>query len=325
MSSFSFATVIIAIVVGVYGNDCKEYNLTPSDQSLIDMMKHYLHTSRKADIPVQHSKQDIGVTYVRWGKKICPENADIVYTGQAGGNHYKYRGGGSNFLCLPNDPENGKAYSYPNDILHGAEYEIHSNTKPSGLPASLVNKEVPCTVCRRKGKVSVLMIPGRKSCYKGWQSEYSGILTSEEKDHYRADYICLDGEAEPLDNRSSNEEGKKNSLLLFESIRQGNYKYRIVFRKTPNDYEQRQYLDTIVHDQHHVLSLKLILNIRQHGLVRINTEVLSTVLLILAANKCVRQTRVLSTKDSQVTQKNYKLNRLNQITKEKGIGDPTVR
>ncbi|CAC5401651.1 unnamed protein product [Mytilus coruscus] len=131
----------------------------------------------------------------------------LTVEGQAGGNHYKYRGGGSNFLCLPNDPENGKAYSYPNDILHGAEYEIHSNTKPSGLPASLVNKEVPCAVCRRKGKVSVLMIPGRKSCYKGWQSEYNGFLTSEEKDHYRADYICLDGEAEPLDNRSSNEEG----------------------------------------------------------------------------------------------------------------------
>ncbi|VDI48021.1 Hypothetical predicted protein, partial [Mytilus galloprovincialis] len=60
-----------------YGHDCTKYSLTPSDQSLIDMMKHYLHTSRKADCPVTPSQQDIGVTYVRWGKKSCPEKSDI--------------------------------------------------------------------------------------------------------------------------------------------------------------------------------------------------------------------------------------------------------
>ncbi|OPL33652.1 hypothetical protein AM593_08619, partial [Mytilus galloprovincialis] len=150
---------------------------------------------------------NIGVTYVRWGKKTCPENSEIVYTGQAGGNYYKNKGGGSNYLCLPRDPENGKAYSYGNNVLYGAEYEIHSSTKPSGLPASLREKEVPCAVCRRRGKVSVLMIPGKKSCYKGWKSEYSGFLMSEYIGHNIKDYICMDGEAETLDNRSSNEEG----------------------------------------------------------------------------------------------------------------------
>ncbi|XP_063439982.1 short-chain collagen C4-like [Mytilus trossulus] len=214
MSTFSFATVIVAFVVSVYGHDCTKYSLTPSDQSIIDMMKHYLHTSRKADCPVTPSQQDIGVTYVRWGKKNCPEHSDIVYTGQAGGNYYTNKGGGSNYLCLPSNPENGKAYSYANNILYGAEYEIHSSTKPSGLPASLGEKEVPCAVCRRKGKVSVLMIPGKKSCYKGWQSEYNGFLMSENIGHNIKEYICMDGEAEPLDNRSSNEQG-----ALFYPIR----------------------------------------------------------------------------------------------------------
>ncbi|CAC5404802.1 unnamed protein product [Mytilus coruscus] len=214
MLTFSFATVIVAFVVNAYGHDCKEYSLTPSDQSLIDMMKHYLHTFRKADCPVTPSKQDIGVTYVRWGKKICPGNSDIVYAGQAGGNQYTHKGGGSNYLCLPSDPENGKPYSYANDGLYGAEYELHSHIKPTGLPASLAEKEVPCAVCRRKGKVSVLMIPGKKTCYKGWQSEYSVFLMSEYKTHNNKDFICMDGDAKPLDERSSNENG-----ALFYPIR----------------------------------------------------------------------------------------------------------
>ncbi|CAG2245119.1 CES2 [Mytilus edulis] len=205
MFTYSFATVIVALIVSAYGHDCTKYSLTPSDQSLIDMMKHYLHTSRKADCPVAPAQQDIGVTYVRWGKKACPKNSDTVYTGQAGGNYYGNKGGGSNYLCLPSDPENGNAYSYGNDGLYGAEYYINSGTKPSGLAGSLFQKEVPCAVCRRKEKVSVLMIAGRKSCYKGWQSEYSGFLMSEYKTHHNKDFICIDEDAVPFDDRKSSE------------------------------------------------------------------------------------------------------------------------
>ncbi|XP_063443022.1 short-chain collagen C4-like [Mytilus trossulus] len=206
MLTFSFATTIVAFVVSVYGNDCKEYNLTPSDQSLIDMMKHYLHTSRKADTVAQ-SNQDIGVTYVRWGKKTCPKGAGLVYTGQAGGNFYTNKGGGSNYLCLPSDPENGKVTSNDNDGLYGAEYDTWSTNKPSGFRSKMLQKEAPCAVCRRTGKVSVLMIPGRKTCYKGWKSEYHGFLMSQHKRYNQMDFICMDAEAEPLDNQSANNNG----------------------------------------------------------------------------------------------------------------------
>ena len=47
----------------------------------------------------------------------------LTISGQAGGNHYNNKGGGCNYLCLPNDPDNGKPYSYANDVLYGAEYE----------------------------------------------------------------------------------------------------------------------------------------------------------------------------------------------------------
>ena len=83
----------------------------------------------------------------------------LIIVDQAGGNHYNNEGGGSNYLCLPNDPDNGKPYSNLNDVLYGFEYEVRGIYKTSGFD-HLPDKDVPCAVCRRRGKYSVLMIPG---------------------------------------------------------------------------------------------------------------------------------------------------------------------
>jgi hypothetical protein len=39
--------IILTFVVAVYGHECKDFKLSASDQSVIDMMKHYLYTSRQ--------------------------------------------------------------------------------------------------------------------------------------------------------------------------------------------------------------------------------------------------------------------------------------
>ena len=41
--------IIILTFVVAYGHECKDFKLSASDQSVIDMMKHYLHTSRKTE------------------------------------------------------------------------------------------------------------------------------------------------------------------------------------------------------------------------------------------------------------------------------------
>jgi hypothetical protein len=41
--------IIILTLVVAYGHECKDFELSASDQSVIDMMKHYLHTSRKTE------------------------------------------------------------------------------------------------------------------------------------------------------------------------------------------------------------------------------------------------------------------------------------
>jgi len=86
----------------------------------------------------------------------------LIIVGQAGGNLHTNKGGGSNYLCLPNDPDNGKPYSFANDVLYGAEYEVGGSSKLSGFGDNLHQKDVPCAVCRRRGKSSVLMIPGKR-------------------------------------------------------------------------------------------------------------------------------------------------------------------
>ncbi|CAG2232274.1 unnamed protein product [Mytilus edulis] len=101
----------------------------------------------------------IGVTYVRWGRKGCPDGAELVYTGQAGGNYYNNEGGGVNNLCLPNDPENGEHQNYDNSQVYGAEYNIDGNRKPHGMSGNLRYKAVPCAVCHRKQRSSILIVP----------------------------------------------------------------------------------------------------------------------------------------------------------------------
>ncbi|XP_071119924.1 short-chain collagen C4-like [Mytilus edulis] len=146
-----------------------------------------------------------GITYIRWGRKGCPGGAELVYTGQAGGNHYNHNGGGANYLCLPNDPENGEPQSYGNPQLYGAEYEIFDRN-PRGMSSILGNREVPCAVCHRKRRSSVITIPGRKTCYKDWNTEYYGYLMACHNRYKRTDYACIDVNAEQFDNKSASDE-----------------------------------------------------------------------------------------------------------------------
>ena len=49
-----------------------------------------------------------GVTYVRWGRTTCPdtEGTEVVYTGRAAGSYYYHKGGGANYQCVTEEPEN---------------------------------------------------------------------------------------------------------------------------------------------------------------------------------------------------------------------------
>ena len=132
-----------------------------------------------------------GETYIRWGRKTCPKlpGTELVYSGWAGGSHYRHSGSGANYLCLTKRPQYLRFSSRTNNngIVYGTEYEATKDL-PYGR---LHDHNVPCSVCRVVQR-SVFMMPGRYTCPSGWRREYYGYLVSAHYRHHRSMYECMD-------------------------------------------------------------------------------------------------------------------------------------
>ena len=48
-----------------------------------------------------------GLVYTRWGRTTCPSTSgtQLVYEGRAAGSKWNAKGGGTDILCMPNNPE----------------------------------------------------------------------------------------------------------------------------------------------------------------------------------------------------------------------------
>jgi len=116
------------------------------------------------------------------------------------GPHHNEGGSGSNFLCLPEDPE-WKTYrdghqTYTGSI-YGVEYELsnsHNNIfSEDNSSGPLGNKLAPCAVCYLQARSTILMVPARTQCPDSWTTEYAGYLVSEySSGRHRSNYICWD-------------------------------------------------------------------------------------------------------------------------------------
>lgn len=134
------------------------------------------------------------VTYVRWGRTTCANDAQAVYVGYAAGNDQNDSGSGVGTLCLHNTPE-WLTYDDANQggaRIYGTEYQT------SGFGAGLTsnhNFDAECVVCEVP-RAAELMIPGRTSCPAGWTLEYNGYLMSEGYEQNAGDWTCVDAAAE---------------------------------------------------------------------------------------------------------------------------------
>ena len=149
-----------------------------------------------------------GTLYVRWGHNKCPSTAQLVYSGRAGGSHYKHSGDGSNPQCLPLDPnfltpisgsQKYRAYIY------GAEYQTYtdSNSHVHGHH----DHDVPCAVCHVSNRNAVYMVPAKYTCPTGWTREYYGYLMAERYNHRRSQYTCVDTTLKSVFGSSGNHDG----------------------------------------------------------------------------------------------------------------------
>ena len=134
----------------------------------------------------------------------------VLMPGYAAGRHFDHGGGGSNQLCLPEEPQwkNHVSGNGPAGWLYGIEYRTHGvhevlfSGVNNGNSTDFNSKPAPCAVCYVPQRSASLMIPARTSCPVGWTQEYTGYLMSEHSFgssnsfRHSTTYICVDGAPE---------------------------------------------------------------------------------------------------------------------------------
>ena len=144
-----------------------------------------------------------GAVYTRWGSSLCPNvsGTQTVYQGRAGKTYFN-QGGGTNYQCMPDDPE----YSdyepgvQGNNHIYGVEYE-------QPIRSEAWNGNVPCAVCYALSRGTVMMIPAKLSCPNHWTLEYVGYLMTQYNDEKGATFECVDASQEIVPNTLNNTDG----------------------------------------------------------------------------------------------------------------------
>ena len=126
-----------------------------------------------------------GGLYTRWGRTSCPDvdGTETVYSGRAGGSQI-----GTNFVCMPNDPEYSSSSSVGTHYMYGVEYLYH--------PAGSNYRNAPCAVCYTSNRDTVMMLPAKLTCPPNWTTEYSGYLMTEQT--FISQHECVDKNPESV-------------------------------------------------------------------------------------------------------------------------------
>jgi len=153
----------------------------------------------------QEGQELSGVNYVRWGRTNCSGDAQVVYSGFIASGYYTHKGGGGEYICLPNKPKYGK-YTSGFDRggrIYGTEYE---DSFP--FNRNVQEHDAPCVVCYVRSRGTQLMMPARDDCPRGWTEEYHGYLMTEHHGHTMSrNFICVDQEPESVPGSHSNHNG----------------------------------------------------------------------------------------------------------------------
>ncbi|KAJ7355021.1 hypothetical protein OS493_028688 [Desmophyllum pertusum] len=128
-------------------------------------------------------------------------------SGVMGSGRYTHTGGGSNFLCLTNNPIYDKYESgfQGTAAIYGVEYE--SGSFP-GFKNNIQDHNAPCAVCYVRSRGSQIMIPATNKCPSGWTREYYGYLMTSHYDHaHSSEYVCIDEDAEVVPGTHASTDG----------------------------------------------------------------------------------------------------------------------
>ena len=127
----------------------------------------------------------------------CPNDTTLVYAGIAAGTKFDIKGGTSNTLCMPKQPEymSEQTIYILSNALHGVEYD--TNDSPFH---HLYQANMPCALCYTDEKTTTFLYPARFTCPQGWHAEYTGYMATQlqHPSAQKQDTICLDKDAIPI-------------------------------------------------------------------------------------------------------------------------------
>lgn len=156
------------------------------------------HSKLAARLPVYG-----GSVYTRWGRSSCPNDSKLIYRGQMVGPDNFSVGGGSNFQCLPTDPDLATSKAGQGSRWNQLRPTyVSKNEISSPMPDS---QHLPCAVCEATQRVSQVTMPGKSRCPAEWNLEYQGYLMSAGTvfhNNHRMEYVCIDSSPETI--RSKN-------------------------------------------------------------------------------------------------------------------------
>jgi len=129
----------------------------------------------------------------------------LLFKGYAAGPAFNESGDGSNFLCLPDQPQyktylDGLHAHQATGFIHGVQYGLWDDATHKNNPfttSNLLEKAAACAVCYSGCRSTIVMIPAATQCPQYWTAEYAGYLMSESHgithgDRKRSSYLCWD-------------------------------------------------------------------------------------------------------------------------------------
>lgn len=126
-------------------------------------------------------------------------------------------GGGMNYLCAPNSPYNlGRP---PNKVrkkvhLYGIFYDKIGDLFSRDPSRNDDYKAIPCAVCEAKRRPALFMFPAQSVCPEGWMREYHGYLMAQNSNNSRAEFICVDADADSIAISASHSKVPNGGALL---------------------------------------------------------------------------------------------------------------
>uniref|UniRef100_A0A2L2XXL2 Uncharacterized protein n=1 Tax=Parasteatoda tepidariorum TaxID=114398 RepID=A0A2L2XXL2_PARTP len=178
---------------------------------------------------IVHEKKMYGTgtgTYIRWGTKSCPETPMIyqLSTGFMSATTNRGTGGGSDYLCLPDEPE-----FKDQDPSFGSDSSTHVAGTKYGLMdehpfeehdvRSYFGRGVPCSTCHLTNRTLIHVFPAADECPEDWITEYSGYLMSGS--NLPGTHICMDEKPESYEQNTEEQQSHTLSIVHVSEIEGG--------------------------------------------------------------------------------------------------------